>query len=82
MLAAQSRLGRPLPELDIEPLPDELYYLWVWFVDLSNARQDNQAISYLEINAWASLMHIQLDLFEVRAIKALDTVFLSRKRKA
>lgn len=78
---AQERLGRPIAELQSEPLAAELHYLWQWFVQLSNARSSQTAISFQEIQAWAQLKRVELDPFEVEAIKALDQVFLNIFRK-
>ena len=50
-------------------------------MELSNARPSQAAISFSEIQAWASLKRISLDPLEVEAIKALDQVFLTLARK-
>jgi len=80
--AAQRALGRALPELQGDPLPDAVVYLWRWFIDLNNARTAHSPISFSELQAWAQLKRLQLDPLEVEAIKALDGVYLNLARKA
>lgn len=62
-----------------------MQYLWLWFIDLGKARQSSgfgpNPISYLEMQAWASLKRIRLEEFEIDALKALDIVYLNSANK-
>ncbi len=73
-------MRRPIPELHGAPPPQELLYLWRWFLDMhmSRARTEfsTSAISNAEIKAFAELRGIQLRAFELDAIRALDLAFL------
>lgn len=85
MEAAQRVLGKPMPELQYEPIAPEAQYLWSWFAELSNARGNSgfgpSPITYLEIQAWAALKQISIEVFEVNALKALDSVYLNSSNK-
>lgn len=67
--------------------------MWEWFADLSAARDFvlgygvglAQPIRYTEIAAWASLMRIKLEPWEVRALRLVDEAAreeMNRKRSA
>ena len=55
--------------------------MWRWFDELDAARTGNgwaaNAITFTEINAWASLYGLTLRSWEVRALRAMDAVRLS-----
>lgn len=76
--------GKVPVELQYQPeLPESAAYVWDWFLDLNSGRTASMAglnaISYLEIQAWADITGEQLARWEVVAIKALDRAFLDRK---
>tara|TARA_R100000152_G_C6782307_1_gene219760 strand:- start:7651 stop:7884 length:234 start_codon:yes stop_codon:yes gene_type:complete len=62
-----------MPRLLLEKpeFPDELFYLWKWHCEMGNA----QAISNLELKAWADLNKIELDIWEVEVLHSLDQVY-------
>ena len=64
---------------DSEP-PEQIGYLWYWFNDLTDWR-DNAfgvgALSHQEIEAWARLFRIEISPFEVDALRRLDREFRS-----
>ena len=72
---------------ELEPLekPDCLDYLWSWFCDLSNGRQYSEsgpaALTYNEIQAWASLTKSDPDVWEVGMLRQLDRAFLEEAGK-
>ncbi|HCD27560.1 MAG TPA: hypothetical protein DER02_08570 [Gammaproteobacteria bacterium] len=53
-------------------LPESFRYVWQWFLEL----QTGKAITYLEIDAWARLNHIELKLGEVQKLMALERLLL------
>lgn len=79
-------LSAALEELDQPDFPDDLDYLWEWFLELHSARQSGgfgaAPISYLEMEAWSRLTDRELRDWEARAIRTLDGMFLSQARKS
>jgi hypothetical protein len=74
--------GQEIPEeYQSLPLPDAYGYCWQFFSELSRTRTSNgfgqNAISYIEIEAWSRLTSVKLDHLEVRAIVQLDTAYLT-----
>ena len=67
--------------LDGPDLPTALRYLWNHFIQLHNGRGGNgfgpNPIAWSEIRAYCDVMRVQLDPWEVEAIKAVDDVFLA-----
>jgi hypothetical protein len=62
--------------------PPELEHVWYWFLDLHAGRGFDsngqaQAISYIEIEAWARLRDTEPTPFEVEVIRTLDRSFCS-----
>jgi hypothetical protein len=78
-------IGRPPPELIGPPFPDRFASLWDAFLDLSAGRGYNgmgpNPISWPDILAWDTLTRTGLQEWEVRAIKALDAVWLRVMRE-
>lgn len=76
--------GKTLPRMAERPdppeLPDELAYLWMWFLSLHHRRGGNgfgpNRIAWGEVAAWCSLHGIRLAAWELDAIMRLDDVFL------
>ena len=72
------RVTGKVPEMlaNAPTLPDEVAYLWDWFIELHSARASSgfgiQPISYLEIKAWSQLNQIHLTPWELHALKRLD----------
>jgi len=69
--------------LQLEPvdLPYYVKYLWDWFCELSDGRTYTgmgQAlpISWTEILAWSKLTGSQPTMWEVKALKSIDQMFL------
>lgn len=70
--------------LDVDPIPVEAAHLWEWWHQLNETRQAGFKlchISYLELAAWAGVLHLRLSPFEVRCIMALDSCFLQWQDK-
>jgi hypothetical protein len=84
-VAANATKKVPVELQDQPELPESASHVWDWFLDLNAGRTASMAglntISYLEIKAWADLHNEKLAVWEVKAIKALDNAFLSRKDK-
>jgi hypothetical protein len=72
-------------ELDVPPLPEEITYLWIWFLQLHRRRPYSQfgpgPITYSELLAWTTLRGIRLLQFEIDGIEALDAAFFEQQRK-
>lgn len=73
--------GHTPQELQPIEVSDIVMYLWEWFLQLNAARQSNgmsiNPISYSEIQAWVTLMQINISPFEIVIIKALDNMFIN-----
>jgi len=76
----EKQTGIVPPELEGLPeLPESAAYILQWFYDLSSTRTVGMAlnpISFTEIDAWSRLTGNKPSIWEVSAIKQLDTAFL------
>lgn len=72
--------GHTPEELDIGECPDDLFYLYTWFLEMHGSRGFNQAgpcpITFDDIIKWQALYRISLEPWEVRTIKFLDGAYL------
>lgn len=72
-------------ELQQKELPECLFYLWQWFIELSNGRQYGEfgpmPLSYTEIQAWAALTGNTPTAWEVETLKRIDVAFLQEAMK-
>lgn len=63
-----------------KPFPEVLAYLWGWFCDLSSGRTMGMGanpITWEGMVAWCSLTGNRPAPWEVRALKALDSAYLT-----
>lgn len=61
-------LGRPPKELlDQPPFPEDIGYLWKWFLEL----QGSAELTYTEIKNWSELTGREILAWEVDVLKAL-----------
>ena len=71
--------------LEIPPIPEEYEYAWGCFNDLQATRSSNgfssNPISFLEMDAYIRLSGRVLLPHEVRAIKLIDSAFLSAQEQ-
>lgn len=81
-----SRMGVPVPELEISPFPEPASHLWRAFnliqLGRQKAFQGSQPITYTEILSYATLMGDPLAHWEVHLIKVLDIIYLSAERES
>jgi hypothetical protein len=81
----QRQTGQTPPQLIPVDMPDCLYYLWLWFIELSNGRgyseMGAQPLNYSEIKAWADLTHSDPTAWEISVIKSIDRTFLTEGMK-
>ena len=79
-------MGYDIPD-DYKSLPKPKHYTYCldWFDLLSRTRSSNgfgqNAISYLEIDAWSRLTNIELTQVEVNAIIQIDSAYLTIQAK-
>lgn len=52
-------------------LPDEIRYIWNWFLELKVKGED---LTFLEIKSWSELKLINLKPFEATALRMLDKI--------
>lgn len=69
--------GKPPPTLPV--FPKEGATAWSAFSEMHRARQSGMAVNpipFVEIDAWQRVTGIELDAWEVTAIRAIDDEFL------
>ncbi|MEQ8347095.1 MAG: hypothetical protein RIB84_21210 [Sneathiellaceae bacterium] len=75
-----------MPELAGPDLPEEMGFLWAWFVELSGARGSGglgpAPLTYPDIAAWSALTGVQPRPWQVALLKRLDFLFLASMRRA
>lgn len=68
------------PELVPVDCPEEIKYLWSYFLDISFRRTKTESgpnpISHSELESWARRNRYELQPFEYRALDALESTFL------
>jgi len=62
---------KPQLLLDRPEFPDELFYIWKWHCGMGNPQQ----LSNIELKAWADLMRIELEIWEVEVLRSLDKIY-------
>ena len=74
------RAGRKCPELIQPEVNKYSWYLWKWFCELSQGRQNNGMtqvpISWTDLKAWADMMNRSPNEWEVSTIRAIETEYL------
>jgi len=86
LLAAWRQTGVMPQELaDAPSQPEQLAYLWGFFLDLSRQRTNNGfgvlPLQYADIYAWTRLNEQPLDRWELDAILRLDGAYLASANK-
>ncbi len=75
----EAQTGETPEGLDGPELPEALAHVWLWFTELSNARQSGfsgvQPISFQDIDAWKRLTGAQPSPDEVALLRQLDDLF-------
>lgn len=73
-------IGKKPKELeDLVELPSNFNEVWDWFLALNNTRSSGfgiSAITYTEIRSFFQLMQIDVQPWEIRVIKMLDSIAL------
>jgi hypothetical protein len=57
---------------------------WQHYVNLANSRQSGftlNPITYLEMQAYQSLMQVKLSIFQIQVIKKLDIIALTESKE-
>jgi hypothetical protein len=79
-LEAAARVGVVSEELEVPQCPDELRYLFEWFIEVSGGRGNSgfgpNALAWTDLAAWASLTGNAPSPVEVGILRDLDRVFL------
>lgn len=71
------KAGRKCPELIQPEIPKNVRYLWRWFCELYQGKQNNnKLLSWIEIKAWSDLLGRNPNEWEVSTIRAMDREFL------
>jgi hypothetical protein len=68
---AVEKQGIKVPELHPEPPPPELWYLWHWYLDLTQAFP-REIIPYTEIRAWQETTCHSLLPWESLLLRKID----------
>jgi hypothetical protein len=71
---------KPAELENLVELPQSMYDVWRFFIELNNARGSNgfgvNPLSYVEIDAYFRLQQIVPEVWEVSTIKKLDNIAL------
>lgn len=82
----QRSTGKPVPELDVPPLPAACKGAWSVFVELCGRRGSNgfgaNPIDEARLCYWQQLHGIRLTPWEIDAISSLDGVWLAAQAQA
>ena len=70
------RAGRKCPELIQPEIPKQVLYLWRWLSEASQGKQNNSALSWIELKAWSDLLDRNPNEWEISTIRAMDREFL------
>lgn len=86
LLSVERQTGiRPKELDDFVDCPEDLKYIWDWFVELDSTRTGSgfgvNPIQFSEIVAYFTLIDIEPDAFEITALRMLDRVALNHYRK-
>ncbi len=85
LASAERQTGRHLAALHHEPIAGDEANVWAWFNELSEARGSNgfgpQSLGYQDIHAWAVLTERSVRPSDVRAILALDRLWMADQTK-
>lgn len=77
-----TRFNHPTPNVRVPP---EGRYLWDWFLELNQTRQEGKAgpqrLTHSEIKAWAELRRVVIRPEEVAVLMEMDNVFISETRQ-
>lgn len=71
-------------DAEVPEFPDEIEYVWDWFVELHEARTGNgfgpNPLSFTELAHWQALCDTRIQPWEVRAIRAIDNAYIASRR--
>lgn len=70
------KAGRKCPELIQPDIPAQVKYLWRWFCEVSQSKQSNTSLSWIELKAWADLLDRKPNEWEIATIRAMDREFI------
>lgn len=82
----QRSTGKPVPELDVPPLPGACKGAWSVFLELHGRRGSSgfgaNPIDEAQLCYWQQLHGMRLSPWEIDAISALDRAWLEAQAKA
>lgn len=73
MLQVQKTTGKKPKALEVPDPPQELMYLWEWFLQLFSG----QPLTFSELHAWMQVTRTRVEPWEVEAIRSLERVLRS-----
>ena len=72
-------LGRkPAGWIEEKPIPAYAQRLWAIFWDIDSGRTNSEPIGYTEIQSYCNLMRIYLSPLDVKVVKAMDVIRVSK----
>lgn len=69
------KTGKPHPDLKPPKVDPSVMYLWRWFLDLDESRDENKPIPNTELQAWMQINHRTLTRWQVEALRAIDHIW-------
>ncbi len=84
LLSVHRQTGVRPKQLEVESCPPLVGYVWDWFLELQEERSftemgSPEALTSGQLESWSRLNRISLSAFELKAIKQLDRLFISKK---
>ena len=71
---------------DAPELPDTISYLWQYFLDLHSERPNNGfspgRLTATVIKDWCEVFMVHLEYWEIKAIREVDSLWISMQNKA
>jgi hypothetical protein len=78
-IARQS--GIPPPELEPVDCPQEVKYIWTYWMKIQVRRTAGKPIGWSDLDAWARLNSIQLSAFEVDMLNRIESLYFAELRR-
>jgi hypothetical protein len=77
---AWRQTGKKPDQLFVPELPYVLTNVWEWFAEMHATRSSGEfgicKLGYVAIDSWSRLVGIELSLFELKCIVALDNLYV------
>ncbi len=73
--ALEKGMGKPVPELQIGDVPEQIVYIWNMYAEIKRGCSDN--VTYQDIQAYCQVCECNLLPFEAKIVIELDSLYWS-----